>query len=63
MIRKWVVMFNELWSNYHNKFWSDQSFVDYDDLVWKVNDKILDNRRFIVTCFHCDHLHYDRVLF
>jgi len=49
MVRKWVRMFNEGRENVHDEARSGRPSLVNDDLVRKVNERVRDDRRFIVS--------------
>ena len=49
MVRKWVRMFNEGRENMDNEVQSGRPSVVNDDLVLKVNERVLDDRRFTIS--------------
>jgi len=49
MVRKWVRMFNEGRENVHDKARSGRPSLVNDDLVRKVNERVLDDRRFTIS--------------
>jgi len=49
MVRKWVQMFNEGRENVHEEERSGCPSLVNDDLVHKVNERMLDNRRFTIS--------------
>jgi len=49
MIRKWVRMFNEGRENVHDEARSGRPSLTSDDLVRKVNESVLDDRRFTIS--------------
>ncbi|GBN65992.1 hypothetical protein AVEN_237014-1 [Araneus ventricosus] len=53
MVRKWVRQFNDGRTNVHDEARSGRPAVVDDGLVAKVNEKILENRRFIIRML-CD---------
>jgi len=59
MVRKWVWMFNEGRENVYDEARSGlPSFVN-DDLVHKVNERVRDDRRFIISDLS---LHFSQIL-
>ncbi|XP_023234472.1 putative uncharacterized protein FLJ37770 [Centruroides sculpturatus] len=53
IVRKWVQQFNAGCTNVHDEAWSGRPSVVNDDLVAKVNEKILENRQFTIRLL-CD---------
>ena len=49
MVRKWVRMFNEGRENVHDEARSGRQSLVNDDLVRKVNERVLDDRRFTIS--------------
>jgi len=49
MVRKWVRMFNEGRENAHDEAWSGRPSLVNDDLVRNVNERVRDDRRFIIS--------------
>jgi len=49
MVRKWVRMFNEVRQNVHDEARSGRPFLVNDDLVYKVNERVSDDRRFTIS--------------
>ena len=49
MVRKWVRMFNEGRENVHDEVRSGRPSLVNDDLVRKVNERVRDDRRFIIS--------------
>jgi len=49
MVRKWVRMFNEGRENVHDEARSGRPSLVNDDLVRKVNERVRDDRRFIIS--------------
>ena len=49
MVRKWVRMFNEGRENVHDVARSGRPSLVNDDLVRKVNERVRDDRRFIIS--------------
>ena len=49
MVRKWVRMFNEGRENMHDETRRGRLSLVNDDLVRKVNERVRDDRRFIVS--------------
>ena len=48
MVRKWVWMFNEGWENLYDEALSGHPSLVNDDLVRKVNETVVDERRFTI---------------
>ena len=48
-VRKWVRMFNEGRENVHDEARSGRPSLVYDDLVRNVNERVRDDRRFIIS--------------
>jgi len=49
MVREWVRMFNEGRENVHDEAQSGRPSLVNDDLVRKVNERVRDDRRFIIS--------------
>jgi len=49
MVRKWVWMFNEGRENVHDEARSGRPSMVNDDLVRKVNERVRDDGRFIIS--------------
>jgi len=49
MFRKWVRMFNEGGENVHDEARSGRPSLVNDDLVRKVNERVLDYRRYTIS--------------
>jgi len=49
MVRKWVRMFNEGREKVHDEGRSGRPSLVNDDLVRKVNERVLDDRRFTIS--------------
>jgi len=53
MVRKWVRMFSEGQENVHNEARSGRPSLVNDDLVHKVNERVRDDRLFIISRSQC----------
>jgi len=62
MVRKWVQMFNEGRENVHNEARSGRPSLVNDDLVRKVNERVLDDRRFTISDLSLHFPHISRTL-
>jgi len=49
MVRKWVRMFIEGREMVYDEAWSGRPYLVNDDLVRKVNERVRDDRRFIIS--------------
>jgi len=49
MVRTWVWMFNEGRENVHDETRSGRPYLVNDDLVLRVNERVHDDRRFIIS--------------
>ena len=63
MVRKWVRMFNEGRENVHHEARSGRPSLVNDDLVRKVNERVRNDRRFIVSDLSLHFPQISRTLF
>jgi len=58
MVRKWIRMFNDGRENVHDEARSGRSSLVNDDFVRKVNERVRDDRRFIISdlSLHFPHI-------
>jgi len=49
MVRKWVRMFNEGRENLHEEARNGRPSLVNDDLVCRVNERVLDDKRFTIS--------------
>jgi len=63
MVRKWVRMFNEGQENVHNEARSGHPTSVNDDLVYKVNERVSDDRRFTISDLSLHFPQISRTLF
>jgi len=54
MVRELVRMFNEVRENVHDEARSGRPFLVNDDLMSKVNERVIDDRRFTISAFSSD---------
>ena len=62
MVRKWVRMFNEGRENVHDEARSGRPSLVIGDLVCKVNERVLDDRRFTISDLSLHFPHISRTL-
>jgi len=62
MVRKWVRMFNKGRENVHDESRSGRPSLVNDDLVRKVNERVLDDRRFTISDLSLHFPHISRTL-
>ena len=58
VVWRWVRLFNEGCENVHDDPWSSRPSVVNEDLVHAVEEKIRENRRFIITSLSCIFLKF-----
>jgi len=63
VVRKWVRMFNEGRENLHDEVRSGRPSLVNDDLVWKVNERVRDDRRFTISDLPLHFPHISRSLY
>jgi len=62
MVRKWVRIFNERRENVHDEARSGRPSLVNGDLVRKVNERVLDDRRFTISDLSLHFLQISRTL-